>query len=329
MGYQTTESTEKLLSNVQRLLSIGKKKFALVPENALAQRIHRFISEFITEEKVQCRIWNYDPPDGGLPAEYISSQDSDAILNWQPDALVICEDGMKIRYMSSLNKAPWISFPEVLIYGSDHHFIRQREAEEMESTTGEKSHAVGYSFAKANILELLTHYAAIGKRGTILELGVFRGGTLLLIEKMLKSLDFNGNRLLGFDTWSGFPRPRSLLDMYADSAYVHTDFEDVSQRLCPLGIELVRGDIIDTMRSIPFDSLLLTFIDTDNYSPVKHALPLIAARTIRGGSIVFDHYYALEEYNDAFGEGVAAAEFFQNHNEFVHLSGTGVFMKMA
>jgi O-methyltransferase len=320
---------ERLQVNIRRCLASGRRKFALLPANDLASAVAKMIAALDESRRAECQLINYRPPSSSLSEQFGHSATLDAVAHWQPDVLVICEDRDKFYFLSSLNRATWITYPEVLTYGSGHTELKQLEAEELERQTGEPSHAVGYRFAKANIWELLSHYAKAGKRGTILELGVFRGGTLLLIAAMLRALQVKGNRIIGFDTWSGFPKAKTLLDMYSDEAFVYRDFEEIALRLGSHGIELVRGDVSETISSLPsHQSLLLTFIDTDNYTPVKHALPFIAQRTAIGGAIVFDHYFALEEYNDALGEGVAAAEFFASRSDFINLSGTGVFLKM-
>ena len=116
--------------------------------------------------------------------------------------------------------------------------------------------------------------------------------------------------------------------MFASKDFVDLQFEQTSTLLQREGVELVKGDIANTINVLRGTPLLLTFLDTDNYTPTMQALPILAENTIVGGSIVLDHYFALEEYNDALGDGLAAAEFFREHPEFLNLSGTGVFVKL-
>lgn len=315
---------------IDHYIASGKTRFVLVPANALAHRLAKELLARSGSAPLEAYVWDYDwQATDSDPSETGVSSQPNHVLPWVPDVLLICENAQKLPLLSALNRLPWQSFPEVVSFGSAHHAINQLFAEALERRTGETSHAVGYRYAKAHFWEVLQHLSRRGKRGTIVELGVFRGGTLLLLSEMLRLLAFSGNRLIGFDTWAGFPTRRSLLDMYSDELFVCRAFDDVSARLGKQGIELVQGDIVDTIDAIRTDDLLLTFIDTDNYTPIHHALPLIADQTVVGGAIVFDHYFALEEFNDALGEGVAAMEYFAGHPDYLNLSGTGVFLKMS
>ena len=137
----------------------------------------------------------------------------------------------------------------------------------------------------------LTSLSRKNCRGLVVELGVFRGGTLLLMNQMLKALGFKGAHLIGFDTFDGFPPPRCLLDMFAMDKFVNRDFAGTSRLLEAEGIRLVRGDIVETAKLLQQEPLLLTFIDTDNYSPAAAALPVCWKGTVKGGAVIMDHFY--------------------------------------
>jgi O-methyltransferase len=326
---KNTRMPVALTSGVDRCVKAGKRRFLLVPANELAVRLAATIRERHASEHVEVVVWDFEwQAQSEVQEDLTSTSWPSQAQGWLPDVVLVCEDEQKLLVLSALNRLSWTNFPEVISFGSAHHELNQHTAEALEQRAGETSNAVGYHFAKAHFWELLNYFNRTGKRGTIVELGVFRGGTLLLISEMLRAIGSQGNRLVGFDTWSGFPRQRTLLDMYSDEQFVYRDFAAVESRLGKQGIELIRGDIVETIATIKTDNLLLSFLDTDNYTPVRHALPLIADRTIAGGAIIFDHYYALEEFNDALGEGVAAFEFFAARPDFLNLSGTGVFLKI-
>ncbi len=321
--------TEKsyLWGEVRKLLPF-KSRFALYPQNEMSAILRARIEE--ENEKIGtlaqvCEFVEVGNIDYTKPGE----NQLNGISDWNPEVIVVCDDGNKLSILLELNRIKWGHFPHVVIPGVGHHENIRNKVLSLEAAIGEESHAVGYHYLKAHFYELLRSCRDQNIVGDIVELGVFRGGTLLLLNQILKDLQFQGPKLIGFDTWSGFPERRSLLDMYSSEEYVCKKYEEINGRLAQEGIELIRGDIIDTIGTIASRSLILTFIDTDNYTPAKAALPLIAERTQRGGAIVFDHYYALEEYNDALGDGIAAMEFFAESSKcFLNLSGTGVFIKM-
>jgi len=80
------------------------------------------------------------------------------------------------------------------------------------------------------------------------------------------------SRVIGFDAFIGFPPRRSLLDLYADPVCEFTNLDEVKRYCDPYGIEIVAGDITETHRRLEDESLILTFFDTDNYSPTSAAL---------------------------------------------------------
>ena len=250
------------------------------------------------------------------------------LIRFDPDALVVCTDVSKDEILSRLNRLDWLRLPKVITFGVAHQESISRSVEEIEQIGGEKSHATGYPFAKAHIFEILRSLRERHCSGWVVELGVFRGGTLLMMNQILKKLSFDGPQLVGFDTFDGFPPRRCLLDLFAMEEFVNRDFDGTAQRLGAEGIRLVRGDIVETASWIDGKKLLLTFVDTDNYSPVAAALPFCWKGTVTGGAVVFDHYYTKELFLDTIGERVAAWEFFRDRTDYLHLSGTGVFIKI-
>lgn len=315
-----------LWNETVKLLST-KTRFALVPRNELSRKLREAISAEMEKLGKEVFFFEVRPLTNCLSVDDAYTSFA-PLASWNPDALILCEDESKLFYLSVLNTLPWSRFPSVVVSGSRHHETNLRAAQALEQNTGEVSYAVGYDYLKAHLLELLQHYKRRGMEGDIAELGVYRGGTLLLISEILQNLNFTTPNLIGFDTWDGFPKRRCLLDMYDSDEFDCRDYDQITRKLASRRISLVRGDIVETIRTIRNRKLLLTFIDTDNYTPAKAALPEIAANTVPGGAIVFDHFFAKEEFNNAIGDGVAAMEFFNLNPEFLNLSGTGVFLKI-
>ncbi len=85
---------------------------------------------------------------------------------------------------------------------------------------------------------------------------------------------------------------------------------------------------METRERITGVPLLLSFFDTDNYSPARAALELCITQTVVGGSIVFDHFTSLDRFRYTIGERMAAHEKLAN-SDFFHLHGTGVFTRVA
>jgi hypothetical protein len=65
------------------------------------------------------------------------------------------------------------------------------------------------------------------------------------------------------------------------------------------------GDITATCRRLEGEDLVLSFIDTDNYTPARAALDVARDRTVPGGAIVFDHFTGTSRFRYTLGERIA------------------------
>src|SRR5262249_47251632 len=91
------------------------------------------------------------------------------------------------------------------------------------------------------------------RSGLIAECGVYRGSTLLGMAHTLSGCGANGWRLLGFDSFDGFPEPASedalpdgtLHPRAVKGVFRDTSYDDLRQKIDALGfdreIRLVKG----------------------------------------------------------------------------------------
>jgi O-methyltransferase len=73
-------------------------------------------------------------------------------------------------------------------------------------------------------------------------------------------------------------------------------------------------------------SAVLTFIDTDNYTPASAALEVVRERPVLGGAIVFDHFTGTDRFRYTLGERIAGRALINDPGWF-DLHGTGVFYR--
>ena len=308
---------------IESWLLRGSQRFLLMPSNPVAQDVARHLLgldcgaqvHFVNVQRLATGVCEIDQ--SGLAAA----------IGFCADVIVVCEDYDKCTILSAANRVRWQALPHVVIAGNAHHGSDDRLIRSAEARCEVPSHAVGYGGVKRHIYDALRFLVARHSSGVIAELGTFRGGTLLLVKELMLSLGYTGPTLVGFDTFSGFPPRRSLLDLFYMERFCDNDVTATQKRLSRNGIEIVQGDIVETKRWLADKEVLLTFFDTDNYSPVAAALPLCFERTVPGGFLIFDHYYTNSEYLDTIGERIAAEEFFRARSDYLHLSGTGVFVK--
>jgi hypothetical protein len=91
-------------------------------------------------------------------------------------------------------------------------------------------------------------------------------------------------------------------------------------------VEIVAGDIAETCQRLNGEQLILSFMDTDNYTPAKAALEVVQPRTVVGGAVVFDHFTGADRFRYTLGERMAGAVLLDDPRYF-HLHGTGVFYR--
>lgn len=261
----------------------------------------------------------------GLPVVRHSDIATSAI-----DVIVITADADKERRLRLMNKlfdsSGTAAFPVVLFAGARHYEFNDPVFSTIVKSCAIKSKAGGYPSMLVHLYQALRSIALRGIKGDVTEFGVFQGGTTVFIAKVLAHFQHEG-RVFGFDTFSGFPSRRSLLDLYRDQKCEFLDFSAVQRYCAPHNIELIRGDICETYQRIRELDLALSFFDTDNYSPTRAALSLCVERTVIGGFIAFDHFYS-PQWLETVGERIAAVDLLDAPN-WLNLHGTGIFTRLA
>ncbi len=172
--------------------------------------------------------------------------------------------------------------------------------------------------------------------GDIVELGVFRGNSLLMFGNFLEAHEI-GNRtkkVWGFDNFKGFTElasedggeaphlqkvdggfsPECYLDELKDAINIYDQ-----DRFIPFKkrIELVEGDVAQTVPEFveknPGLRISILHLDIDLYKPTLLALEHFFPLVVKGGIVIFDEY-AIMEWS---GESRAVDEYFKNSNYII------------
>ncbi len=218
-----------------------------------------------------------------------------------------------------------VGTPNVVVAGYGHLAFRDRAFDQERAQLLVPSLANGYPHSLIHLYQCLTNAARLGLSGAVAEFGMFKGGTTMFLSRVIERLGVTWP-VIGFDTFGGFPPRRSPLDMYDHPGCVFTDEAAVRRYLDGRNIEIVAGDIAKTCRRLEGEDLVLTFIDTDNYTPASAALEVVRERTVPGGAIVFDHFTAADQFRYTLGERIAAQTLVDDPRWF-NLHGTGVFYR--
>jgi hypothetical protein len=147
--------------------------------------------------------------------------------------------------------------------------------------------------------------------GALAEIGVYRGGTAMLLAEAKGSATLHL-----FDTFAGMPSTDSVHDgVFSEGMFADTALEAVKARLAPWSnVEFHPGFFPESAKDIdPSLQFKLTNIDVDIRSSTLACLEYFYPRTVRGGFLI------LHDYNDCGVPGTKAAadEFMRDKPESV------------
>ncbi len=249
-----------------------------------------------------------------------------ALSDIRLDVLVVAADDEKEDLLRAA--LPHIAnTPTIVVAGYGHLAFRDPLFHEELARLLVPSLANGYPNTLIHIYQCLRNAARLGLKGVVAEFGMFKGGTTMFLSGVIERLDA-GWKVIGFDTFGGFPPRRSPLDMYDHPDCVFTDLPSVRRYLGDRNVEIVPGDIVNTSTRLEEEALVLSFIDTDNYSSASAALEIVAEQTIVGGAIVFDHFTGIDRFRYTLGERIAGIRLLDDSRYF-HLHDTGVFYRQC
>ena len=148
--------------------------------------------------------------------------------------------------------------------------------------------------------------------GDFVECGVWRGGSSMLIAKMLSSRKIFDRKLFLYDTFEGMSAPTEVdiekTGKTADvllkentndkegSVWCLADLEDVRNNFkkidCSnIDIAFVKGKVEDTIpQNIPSAKIALLRLDTDWYESTKHELIYLYPKLETNGVLIIDDY---------------------------------------
>lgn len=138
-----------------------------------------------------------------------------------------------------------------------------------------------------------------GIPGNVIECGVYRAGTTVLIAQYLKQHQM-AKKIYALDSFAGFKKDgiedevqRGLVVAEGRSAFTSNSVEYVRRKIERLGlgdiVEIVPGYFEDTLGKIT-DAFSLAFIDCDLEKSAEFCLTTLWERVVQGGYIVVDDY---------------------------------------
>ncbi len=149
-------------------------------------------------------------------------------------------------------------------------------------------------------------------KGSFVECGVWRGGSSMLIAKMLHNRHITDRKIYLYDTFEGMSEPTNIdLDLRGikasnllkdnennkeESVWCLANLSDVQNNIgltsYPEGnITFIKGKVEDTIpNQIPQEKIALLRLDTDWYESTKHELNYLYPKLEENGVLIIDDY---------------------------------------
>lgn len=158
--------------------------------------------------------------------------------------------------------------------------------------------------------QAVRHIIRAGVAGDLVECGVWRGGSAMMMAMTLLEGGDSTRRLWLYDTFEGMtPAGEQDIDYTGTSAaaslhkrgmssfgqWCHASLEDVQNNLGATGyppgrINCVRGRVEQTIPAQLPDRIALLRLDTDWYESTRHELEHLYPRLVSGGVLIIDDY---------------------------------------
>jgi O-methyltransferase len=140
------------------------------------------------------------------------------------------------------------------------------------------------------LLRCLRQVASLS--GEVWELGVYQGGTALLLRKAMEEWGLDrASRLRLFDTFEGMPPADPGLDLHREGDFADTSLEEV-QRVVgrPEFVAYHPGLLPATLEPLASSEIRLAHLDLDIHASILASLGFVYPRLVAGGALVFDDY---------------------------------------
>ena len=202
---------------------------------------------------------------------------------------------------------PWVGHPDFMVY---YHDVAK------------------HTYVSADRCYMILNFArhALLLDGDLAECGVCRGGTALLLARLLPATAPERHLFL-FDSFEGLPRPDLDHDNYYKAGdFSFEDVESIKEMLSFFAnFSMKKGWIPATFQGLEQKRFSFVHVDVDLYQPTIDICNFFYPRLVPGGVMLFDDY----GFPSCRGEKDAADEFFADKAErpFVLSTGQGILIK--
>ncbi|HEY2321294.1 MAG TPA: TylF/MycF/NovP-related O-methyltransferase [Thermoanaerobaculia bacterium] len=160
------------------------------------------------------------------------------------------------------------------------------------------------------IYRAVKYLTSAGIEGDVVECGVWRGGSSMLMASTFVAAGDASRRLFLYDTFAGMTRPTDAdRDASGEAAmkrwtaeqqegfntWCYAPIEEVRRNVLSTGypealIELVKGDVEQTIPARTPGRIALLMLDTDWYASTRHELQHLFPLLVSRGVLIIDDY---------------------------------------
>jgi O-methyltransferase len=164
--------------------------------------------------------------------------------------------------------------------------------------------------ATYNLFKSVKYVAQNNIEGDIVECGVWKGGSMMLIAGALQYFNDRSRDLYLYDTFSGMTEPDEI-DIDYDGTKLKEIWQSASRRGGNIGcgdsaekvkanlrltnypvnrMHIVKGDVLETIPKTVPEKIALVRLDTDFYKSTLHELTHLYPLVVSGGVVFIDDY---------------------------------------
>lgn len=167
---------------------------------------------------------------------------------------------------------------------------------------------------------------SLNREGAWLEAGVYKGGTAMLLARLLQENGFPAVLHL-FDTFEGMPETDKNIDIHRKGDFRDTDLSSVKARVDAItgkedAVRFYPGFLPATFEGCGIDTVSFAHVDVDIYQSVLDCCIYLYPKMVRGGVLLFDDY----GFPSCPGARKAVDEFFDDKPEVPLVLPTGQAM---
>ena len=183
-------------------------------------------------------------------------------------------------------------------------YDRSLAAEDREVIRAARAHTATEVDAILALRDAVRYVVRAGIPGTLVECGVWKGGSLFVIARTLVELGVTDRDIVGFDTFAGMPAAteedvrhdgKHGSDAAAMNLRTAPSVEEVRTLVLQAGypasrLQLVPGRVEDTIPEAAPEAIALLRLDTDWYASTRHELVHLYPRLSANGILIVDDY---------------------------------------